>query len=45
MLQAWIFGQECKYTVTTIELLNHVSIKYVNVGAFFSFHHHKFPYF
>jgi hypothetical protein len=37
MLQAWIFGQECKYTVTNIELLNHFKIKYVNVSAFFFF--------
>lgn len=34
MLQAWIFGQECKYTVTTIELLSHFRTKYVNVSAF-----------
>jgi hypothetical protein len=37
MLQAWIFDQECKYTITTIELLNHFRIKYVNVSAFFLF--------
>jgi hypothetical protein len=37
ILQAWIFGQEYKYTVTTIELLNHFRIKYVNVSAFFFF--------